>query len=436
MNIEEGRFEGENPRGTTSVAMEAMEGEVRHGGLFSAFRSKDFALFWTGAFISNTGTWIQTAALLWFVLQITGSNAWVGAVNFANYLPVLLFVIVAGSLADYLNRKALIIITQTIMMFAALGLAVAAQLGAANLPVIFGITIVMGIAFVFNFPAWRAVVPDLVPKEDMLNGIALDAAQYNLARFIGPFLGAVILALWSVQAAFYINAASFLAVIIALLVMRTKTPPIPREAGSSRDHILQGIRYVWGNQWSKNLLGSLAVFAFFGLSFIVALPGFSEYVLNKGSAGYAFLLGFVGLGAVLGAPLVTFLRRYLKEADIIRYCILAFGLLLLLFSFIDVFWISLLLALGLGTASLMTAATVNTVLQSKVERGMRGRIMSFYILVFQGLFPLGGLFLGYVSDKLSEPVALRLWALVCIGEAIVLIFFTPLLRDAISSICL
>jgi MFS family permease len=431
MKPEEEGLEAQAAKAAVSPAAGEMQWPAK-SGVLSAFRYRDFTLFWSGAVVSNTGTWIQTAVLLWFVLEITGSNAWVGAVNFASYVPILLFVIVAGSLADYLNRKKLIIITQSIMGLAALGLAVSAQLGVAHLPEIFLFTLISGIAFVFNFPAWRAIVPDLVPREEMLNGIALDAAQYNLARFIGPFLGGVILSVWNVQGAFYINAASFLAVIFALLFMKTKTPCIPRETGSQREHIYAGVRYVWGSAWARYLLATLAVFAFFGLSFIVALPGFSENVLKRGSGGYMALLGFVGLGAVFGAPFVTFLRRYFIEPDIIRYCILAFGFFLLLFSFFRAVWLSLLMAVGLGATSLMTAATVNTVLQSRVDRSMRGRIMSFYIFVFQGLFPIGGLFLGYVADIRSVPFALRLWALVCISLAVLLIAARFLLSDAVS----
>ncbi len=323
MKIEEGDLEPGESRDVALPIPEQAEGATTHGGVLSAFRYRDFSLFWSGAFVSNTGTWIQTTVLLWFVLKITGSNAWVGAVNFANYAPIFLFVIVSGSLADYLNRKLLIIITQSIMGLAALGLAISAQLGIAHLPEIFLFTLLAGIAFAFNFPAWRAMVTDLVAREDMLNGVALDAAQYNLARFIGPFLGGIIIALWNVQGAFYINAVSFLAVIIALLLVKTRTPAVPLEAESNREHIYEGMRYVWTHEWSRNILSALAVFAFFGLSFIVALPGFSDNILNRGSWGYTILLGFVGLGAVLGAPLVTFLRRYFSEPDIIRYCVLA-----------------------------------------------------------------------------------------------------------------
>jgi MFS family permease len=416
----------------TGPADAAMPDGQRRPRVLSAFRSRDFALLWSGAFLSNTGTWIQTTVLLWFVFQFTNSNAWVGAVNFAGYMPILLFVIVSGALADYLNRKLLIMVTQSVMGVAALGLAISAQLGIAHLPEIFLFTLLSGIAFVFNFPAWRAIVPDLVPRRDMLNGIALDAAQYNMARFVGPVLGTAVLHFWTVQAAFYVNAASFLAVIVALLVIRTRTPPIPRKSASNREHVYEGIRYVWGTKWSRDLLSALAVFSFFGLSFIVALPGFSEEVLNRGSGGYGMLLAFMGLGAVMGAPFVTFLRGYVVERDIIRYCILAFGLLLLLFSLFKVLWISLLLSMGLGSTSLMTAATVNTVLQSKVGRDMRGRIMSFYILVFQGLFPVGGLVLGYISDIWSVAFALRLYSLVCLGLALVLIVIRSLLREAVS----
>lgn len=395
-------------------------------------RYRDFRLLWSGAFLSNVGTWIHNTALLWFVKESTGSNTWVGVVNLANFLPVFLFVLWAGSLADRLDRRRLILCTQAAMMLGALGLGLCLQLGLTSMGVVIPITAAMGLAFVFNFPAWRAIIPDLVPREDMLNGIALDAAQFNLARSVGPLLGALVLHFWSAEAAFYINAASFLAVIAALLLIRTKTPPSKRVPGTG-SHILEGIRLAVGESWSRNLLILLGIISFFGLSFLVLLPGLSRDVLDRGSGGYGALLSAIGLGAVTGAPLVTLWRRRIRENTIIKVTSLMVGISLILVGVCRNFWLCIFLSLVTGTASLMMSATINTVLQARVDREMRGRIMSLYILVFQGIYPLGGMFLGYLSDRISVPTTLLTGGAVCAAAGAVVVLFPSLLREARTS---
>jgi len=405
----------------------------REGSALAAFRHRDFRLLWSGAFVSNVGTWIHNTALLWFVKEATGTNTWVGAVNLANFLPLFLLVLWTGSLADRLDRRRLILATQTAMMLVALGLGLCLRAGLDSMGAVIPLTAAMGLAFVFNFPAWRAIIPDLVPPRDMLNGIALDAAQFNLARSVGPLLGALVLHLWGAETAFYINAASFLAVIAALLLIRTETPP-SEETSATGSHILEVVRLVAGESWARNQLLLLAAFSFFGLSFLVLLPGLSRDVLMRGSRGYGALLSAIGAGAALGAPLVTVLRRHLPERDIIKASSLVFGLAMLGVACCRLFWLCLVLSVILGTSSLMMSASINTVLQARVGREMRGRIMSLYILVFQGLYPLGGMFLGFMSDHITIPWTLFLGGAVCTGAGLAVALVPSLLREAVSSV--
>jgi len=239
------------------------------GGVLSAFGERDYAFLWTGALISNIGTWVQTAALLWFVKNILKSNSWVGAVNMANFLPVLFIVPFAGSLADRHNRRWVIIIGQTVMMLGAFALGIAASFNVDNKFVIILTVSIIGVAFAFNFPAWQAFLPDLVRREDLLNAIALSSAQWNLARFIGPFIGAALLVYFSAATAFYANAISFLFVLAALLVIQPKRGLIEKSSDSIWHHVLEGWKYVWHRKWMVNLLLAVAVVAFFGFSYIV-----------------------------------------------------------------------------------------------------------------------------------------------------------------------
>jgi MFS family permease len=410
------------------------------GGVLSALGTRDYRLFWSGALLSNVGTWIHTIALLWLVKILTNSNTWVGAVNLATYLPVILFVQYAGSLADRVNRKKMIFISQTVMLLGALALAIYTSLGFASMGVLMTVTLVMGVAFAFNFPPWQAILPDLVAPEDLLNGIALTSAQFNLARFVGPALGAAILGFAGVtradpsgvSIAFYVNSASFLTVLAAIALMKTKTPGYPPPPEGTRRHIMEGMRYVWDNRWAVNILTILGITAFFGLPYIVLMPSVARDVLHMQASAYGWLLGLSGLGAVIGAPLVTYLNRYVKERDIIKISTLGLGVFLIAFSLSRAYWLSLVLAVGLGVTFIMIGSSINTILQSRVERSIRGRVMSFYVLGLLGALPLGGFFLGVVSDIKSTPFALFLGGGVCVLLAIFLMLVPGFTRDAVS----
>jgi MFS family permease len=407
---------------------ERAEKTLFRGGVLSALGRRDYRVLWTGALVSNIGTWVHTAVLLWYVKNLTNSNSWVGAVNLANYLPILFFVLAAGSMADYMDRKLLIIWSQVVMMLGAFSLGMLTSLGHSRLPSIMVITAVMGIAFAFNFPAWQALLPDLVPREDLLNAIALSAAQFNIARFIGPALGGIIIH-WSVAAAFYLNAASFLFVIGALLMVRTATPGYPRPAGGMLQHILESLRFVRERRWMVSMLVSIAVASFFGFACIVLMPSVARDVLHRGSAAYGFLLGMLGLGAAIGAPLVTYMGQWVEERNIAKSCALLLGFSLVALSLSRAYWLSCLVNVGVGAGFLMMSASINTALQSAVTREIRGRVMALYIMSLVGIFPIGGQVLGVISDRTSTPTALFIGGTACVALGCVLVIFGGLTRE-------
>jgi MFS family permease len=402
------------------------------GGALSALRNRDFGLLWSGAFLSNIGTWIQTAALLLVVKQLTKSNALVGTVNLANYLPVFVFVLFGGSLADRLNRKWMIVVTQSAMLLGALTLGICTTLGVASYAVIILVSVEMGIALAFNFPTWQSIIPDLVPEDDLMNAIALNSAQWNLARFIGPALGGLIVRIWSVATAFFVNAASFLTVIIAVLMMKTKTPKPQKPSEGGLTHIMEGFRLVRRNRWAITVLIVIAIASFFGLPYIVLMPSVAMDVLHRGSSAYFSLLGLSGLGAVIAAPMVTILNRRIRERDIIKLATAGLGFFLTAFALSRTYWLSLVLSVGLGANYLMLGSSINTMLQSRFTRDKRGRIMSFYILSFMGGLALGGQFMGYIADLRSTPFSLLIGGAVCLAVAAVLLIFQGLMDDAVS----
>jgi MFS family permease len=419
------------PRGTDEPC-EPRKKSILKGSLLSSFGERVYAVLWAGALLSNIGTWVQTAALPWFIKNVLKSNSWVGAVNMANFVPVLFLVPLAGSLADRYDRRRLIIVGQVVMMLGALALGVTASFHVDSKAVIIITVSIIGIAFALNFPAWQAILPDLVPREDLLNAIALSSAQWNLARFIGPVIGAALLSYFSPATAFYANAVSFLFVIAALLYIHPKHGPMPPPTDTIRHHIWEGWKYVWQRKWMVYLLCALTVVSFFGFSYIVLIPSIVQDVLHKGAGAYGFLLGMTGLGAVIGAPLVTYLSRHFKERNIIKVSTLGLGLLLLAFAASRIYWLSCVISVGLGACFLIIGTASNSVLQANSERIMRGRVVGLYIMVFIGVFAAGGQVLAYIADWRSTPFSLALGGIVCVGVAVVLTVFPSLIGGAFT----
>jgi MFS family permease len=401
------------------------------GGVLSAFGERDYAFLWSGALISNIGTWVQTAALLWFVKNVLHSNSWVGAVNMANFLPVLFIVPFAGSLADRHDRRMVIIIGQTVMMIGAFALGIAATLNLDNRAVILITVSIIGIAFAFNFPAWQAILPDLVKREDLLNAIALSSAQWNLARFIGPFIGAAILVYFSAATAFYANAVSFLFVIGALLLIHPKRGAMASRDETLRHDVLEGWKYVWRRKWMVHLLIALAAISFFGFSYLVLIPALVQDVLHRGVGPYGLVLGMTGLGAVVGAPLVTWLSRFIKERNIIKMATMTLGVFLVLFAISRNLLMMCIVSFVLGLSFLVIGSATNSVLQGRSVREMRGRVISFYIMTFIGVSAVGGQFMGYLSDARSTTFSLIVGGLAVVATALVLVAFPSLIKGAV-----
>ena len=401
------------------------------GGVLSAFGERDYAFLWSGALISNIGTWVQTAALLWYVKNVLHSNSWVGAVNMANFLPVLFIVPFAGSLADRHDRRWVIIVGQTVMMIGAFALGIAATLNVDNRAVILITVSIIGIAFAFNFPAWQAILPDLVRREDLLNAIALSSAQWNLARFIGPFIGAALLVYFSPATAFYANAVSFLFVIGAVLLIHPKRGAMPSREETLRHDVLEGWKYVWHRKWMVHLLLALAAISFFGFSYLVLIPALVQDVLHRGAGPYGLVLGMTGLGAVVGAPLVTWLSRFVKERNIIKVSTMILGVFLVLFAISRNLLVMCIVSFVLGLSFLVIGSATNSVLQGRSVREMRGRVISFYIMTFIGVSAVGGQFMGYLSDARSTTFALVVGGLAVIATAIVLMAFPSLIKGAV-----
>jgi MFS family permease len=403
-------------------------------GIFASLRHRDYLLFWTGSLISNIGTWLQSAALLWYIKETTGSNAWVSAVNMANFIPVLLFILPAGYMADTRDRKSIVLTGFAVMGLASLALGITSSADVARLPVIMALVFITGTAYAFCLPAGNTLLPDLVSKDEMLNALALSSAQYNVGRVVGPALGGLVVSALSVAAAFYLNAVSFLIVVIAVLLVRTSFPPRETASPGMYKHIKEGFAYVRERGWMVAVLLTLGLATFFGYACTVLYPAIARDMLGKGASAYGIILSLTGVGAVAGAPLVTVLNRRFAEKAIIATVPLGLGLCTVAMSFSHAFWLTGLAAMGLGCFYLMLGACVNTVLQARSQPGMKGRVVSFYSMLGLGMFPLGGMLMGWLADAVDTPFPLRVGGSACAAITLVLLLVPRLISGADSSL--
>jgi len=407
-----------------------MPREKRTLGTFASFAHRDYRYFFGGSLISNTGTWMQNVALGWLVFELTHSSTKVGMVNFLAGIPVIFLFMLTGVLSDHLDRRRLIIIGQVLLMVQAAAFGLLYQTHAITLPWVWGLTLLGGIVSAFMFPAWQAMVPDLVPRSELLNAIALSSAQFNGARLVGPMVFAAVYAALGMSRVFYVNAVSFLFVIGALAVIRPLQQHHDRPVESAWRTVSAGLNYVREHRHIGIHLLSVAMISFFGLPFSTLLPGLASASLGLAGTGYSVLVGFNGMGALIGALAVASLPRTVARESIIRYgiLVLAGGIIALAFS--HHFALSAAILVVMGAAFLAANSSLNTNLQTAVPAPLRGRVMSLFVLAFMGMMPFSALAFGALGDAIGDANALLIGAAALLVYAVVLLARPGLLCES------
>ena len=269
---------------------------------FASLQHRNFRLLWAGLIVSNTGTWMQNVAQGWLVLQLTNSPFWLGLLGLSFAIPMIVLPLIGGAIVDRIDRIKLLYVTQTGAMLTALILAILTWTGTVHISYILIASFVSSALLAFDNPARQALVPDLVPQHDLMNAISLNSATYTGAALVGPAIAGALLAPLGAGTLFFLNAISYLAVIIALTFMHNiQTHGSGRQHASLGKSMLTGLVYVWKNRLILALLGLSALAALFGRSYQTLLPIFSRDIWNGGPFGYGILLSASGLGALLGA---------------------------------------------------------------------------------------------------------------------------------------
>jgi len=374
-----------------------------------ALRNPNFRLFWSGNFLSNIGTWMQNVAQGWLVLTLTGSAFWLGVVGFAGSIPFLIFTLFGGVIADRVNKRRLLLVTQSVMMLLAFALAALAWLKIITVWEVVVLSFLNGMAMAMNAPSYQALVPRLVPREDLTNAIALNSAQFNMSRILGPTLGGYAMALVGVAGNFFLNGLSFLAVLWALVYIKYPEQE-PSHYPGFFSSLREGFAYVRGNPQMRVLVWMTGVVSFLAVPFLTFIPYFARIQLGVGETGLGWLMAASGLGAVCGAVTVAALGKLRHRGRVVTIGGVVFFSAIISFSYSHSFVLSQCVLLFEGYSAILMISSFNVAIQHLASDQMRGRVMSIYATCFLGLPPLGSLLAGELSRHIRTSHALAAMA--------------------------
>jgi MFS family permease len=381
--------------------------------VFSALRHRDFRLFLGGQLVSQCGTWVQTVAQGWLVLQLTDSAFAVGLVTALGSLPILLFTLYGGVVADRVDKRRFVILLQSGMLLEALALAVLTHLGLISVHLVMGLASFYGLLSAFEVPSRQSLVSEIVGRDDLMNAIALNSSAFNVAMVIGPSIAGALIATVGLAACFYLNAASYLAVLTGLMLMRVRRPAVPARA-AALGALREGFRYIFGNPWPRALVIIVASFTVFGASFLPMMPVYTRDVLGLDADGYGAMVSAIGIGAVSGAIAMAATGARIRRGRVVVATFAIFGAILATAGRAAGFWPALALFTLAGCLMAVIGIMANTMLQLEAPDRLRGRVMGFYSFVVLGMAPFGAFQAGWVSEHFGVRAAFALGGLACV----------------------
>lgn len=405
-----------------------MNANVSLQGTFAALHHYNYRTWFMGQLVSLVGTWMQTTAQGYLVYELTHSAAYLGYVGFAAGLPSWLFTLFGGVVADRISRRTLLLVTQSVMMVLAFTLAWLVYSAQIQPWHIVGLAFLLGIANAFDAPARQAFVVELVERQDLTNAIALNSTMFNLAAVVGPSVAGITYAALGPAWCFTLNGLSFLAVMVALLLIRVQPRPREQVRQSALEQLRQGFRYVAATRLTLMLILNMGVVALFGISIVTLLPAWSVKILHGDVTTNGLLLSARGAGALIGALMVATLGRPGVKGKL--WTAGSFCMPLMLVSFALVRWlpVSILFLAAVGWSFMIQANTSNSMVQEAVPDDLRGRVMSIYMLTFFGGMPLGALWAGKMATYLSEPLIVMINSVILLAVAVLIWVRVPSLR--------
>lgn len=384
--------------------------------MFSSLKIRNYRLFATGQVVSNTGTWMQRIAQDWLVLSLTGSASAVGITVALQFLPMLLFGLYGGVLADRLPKRQLLVATQSAMALTGLALAALTLSGHVQVWHVYLTAFLLGLVTVVDNPARQSFVAEMVGPEQLSNAVSLNSANFQSARLVGPAVAGVLITAVGSGYAFLLNGLSFIAPLIGLLLMRTgelhKIERAPRGKGQLRE----GLKYVAGRPeliWPIVLVGFIGTF---GFNFPIWLSAFVNNVYHSGASTYGLLNTLMAVSSLAGALLAA--RRGTSRLRVLVAAAILFGVLEIVTAFAPQFWIFAVLLVPIGMFGLTVNVTANASIQMATEPAMRGRVMSLFMMVFVGGTPLGAPLVGWITDTYGPRIGFAAGGAVALVAAI------------------
>jgi len=373
---------------------------------FSSLKIRNFKLYFIGQTISLVGSWMQTIAQDWLVLKLTGSGTQLGLISALQFLPILFFASWGGVIADRFDKRKILYYTQAALGLLALILGVVVALNAIQLWMVYVLALALGFTNALNNPTRQAFVFEMVGKDEIQNAVTLNSAQFNLARALGPAFAGILIATVGLALCFILNGLSFIAVLIALYMMRkselSTPPPVPKTEGQ----VSEGFKYAFSTPELAVTLLVMAIIGTFAYEFSVSLPLFAKFTFNGDASSYAFLTASFGLGAVLGG-FFTASRRQGQHNGLIKSALI-FGAAMLILSLAPNLFLASVALLFVGAMSINLTSLANSTLQLKSKPEMRGRVLALWTTAILGSTPIGGPIIGFIGEHLTPRWALAL----------------------------
>lgn len=403
------------------------------GGIFSSLKERNFLLYILGQCISLSGSWIQTVALSWLVYRLSGSIILLTTVALLTQLPYLVITPFSGVLSDRFDRMKILITTQSLFMLQAFVFAWLTLSGRIEIWHIMVLSLFIGIVAAIDVPSRQSFYSTIVPKEAMTNAIAINSATINGARFVGPMIGGVMISSIGEGYCFFVNGVSYIAVLTALFMIKTKPYVRPETDQTIVKSLKEGLSYVYDYVPLRAILIFVASISFFVLPFMNILPALVKDVLIGDSKLLGYMSASIGIGAFSSALTLAARKNIKGLGRLLSFSGIMMGVSLILISLTKNQILACILCCPIGFTMIGAMAASNTLLQTIVEDGKRGRVMSLFAMCFMGMAPLGGMLYGWFAEISSLGMTILFSGFICILVSLIFEFYRPVLRSAIDS---
>jgi MFS family permease len=384
---------------------------------FAALHHRNFRLFVIGQFISLIGFWMQNVGQSWLVYRLTHSAWYLGAITFSQQIPILLISFAAGGIIDRANRRRVIILTQTLALIQASILAYLTYTGRIQISQLFVLSAFIGAVSAFDLPARQSFLVQMVGKDDLVNAIAMNSSMFNAARMVGPAIAGLVIARWGESVCFFLNAVSYVAVLISLFLMKIQYSADPVRKQSLLNDLAEGFHYVRETKPIRVLLRTVGLFGIAGFPYIVLLPIFADSIFHRGASGLGILSTAVGVGALIGAFFLAGRKGIHGIGRVISFATFGFSISLFFFGISTLFWLSFVLLSFAGIFMMTSVASINTAIQSMIPDFLRGRVMSLFTTMLIGTAPVGSLIAGTIAKYFGARTTITTMSLCCLAAA-------------------